>query len=142
MENSGTQSTVERIAVEEVPPRPRPQLVKPETGPPPQPSLDLDALKAALREAVAAIPRPVIHPTTHPETIAMLRAIAAVIAASAAVLATRVLLGAVLLGAFVLAVMAVRGGSWLALAVLIAFAVLIVGPMVILEVKTKWRVGE
>ena len=72
----------------------------------------------------------------------MLRTIAAVIAASAAVLATRVLLGVTLVGTFALAVMAVRSASIVSLAVLIVFAVLVLIPMIWLETRTFWSKGE
>jgi hypothetical protein len=142
LETSSAPSTVERLAVEEV--RPRPKLVQsqPELPSPSPPQIDLEAVERAVREAIASIPRPIVHPTLHPESLAMLRAIAAVIAASAAVLATRALLGAALLGVFVLAVLAVRAATLVSLLVLIAFAVLVMGPLAWLESRTNWKVGE
>lgn len=68
-------------------------------------------------------------------------AIASVIAASAAVLATRLILLLALIGAFSLAVMAVTEKSWIGLAVLVAYAVLVVIPLVLLETKTRWTGG-
>jgi len=73
--------------------------------------------------------------------LATYQAIASVIAASAAVLATRVILLLGMIGAFVLAVIAADGRSWITVAVLIAYAVLVLIPLVLLETRTKWRSG-
>lgn len=63
------------------------------------------------------------------------------LAASAAVFATRLILMTALVGAFVLAIMAVQSGSWLSLGVLVAYAILIVIPLVWLETRTRWQAG-
>lgn len=73
--------------------------------------------------------------------LATYQAIASVIAASAAMLATRVILLLGLIGAFVLAVIAAESVSWITVAVLIAYAVLVLIPLVLLETRTKWNRG-
>ena len=66
---------------------------------------------------------------------------AAVIAAGAAVLATRLILLLAVLGAFALAVMALRSESIVALCVLIAYSICVLLPIVGVEIKTKWGSG-
>ena len=88
--------------------------------------------------------KPTVEPAVEPapvdsQRLEMYRAIASVIAASAAVLATRLLLFLALLGGFALAVIAAIGGSWMAFAVLCAYAVLIIIPLILLEHGTIWR---
>lgn len=97
-------------------------------------------------EPIAARPRlvrpvPTSDPPPPVETarLEVYQAIASVIAASAAVLATRLLLLLALVGGFVLALIAVQSVSFMALSVLCAYAILIVIPMVWLETMTKWR---
>lgn len=91
-----------------------------------------------------------VPPTPKPQTIeapsadaelGVYRAIASVLAASAAVLATRVILLLGLIGAFVLAVIAAESASWLTVAVLVAYAVLVLIPLVLLETRTNWLKG-
>ena len=48
---------------------------------------------------------------------------------------------AVFIGAFVLAVIAAQSASWLTVAVLIAYCVLVVIPLVLLETRTTWSRG-
>lgn len=98
--------------------RPRPKVVTmtARNDPPPQ-SAQTDTTRLELYQAVAAI-----------------------IAASAAVLATRLLLLLALVGAFALAVMAMGGGA-MQLWVNIAYDALVVIPMIGLEIKTKWGRG-
>ena len=98
-------------------------------------------------ETVAAPPRR-LHTVPTPTKIdsdsgtarlAAYQAIAHVIAASASVLATRLVLLLGLVGAFVLAVIAAEGRSWSAVAVLVAYAILVLIPLVWLEARTKWQ---
>ena len=84
------------------------------------------------------VPRPTEEAVANAR-LEVYQAIASVIAASAAVLATRLLLLLSLIGGFVLALIAVQSSSWMSLAVLCAYAILIIIPLVILEVRTKWN---
>ena len=84
---------------------------------------------------------PTIEPDDSAARLATYQAIASVIAASAAVLATRIILLLGLVGAFVLAVIAAESASWITVAVLIAYAVLVLVPLVLLESRTYWRQG-
>lgn len=115
---------------------------------------DTDQHSTVERLAVEAVRRvapklQAVPQTTRPESVApasdarleVYQAIASVIVASAAVLATRLLLLLALVGGFVLALIAVQASSWMSLAVLCAYAILILIPMVALEVKTKWTGG-
>lgn len=91
-------------------------------------------------QTVPPVPKPeMIEPDDSAARLATYQAIASVIAASAAMLATRVILLLGLIGAFVLAVIAADGGSWITVAVLIAYAVLVLIPLILLETRTKWR---
>lgn len=65
------------------------------------------------------------------------RAFVGVLAAIGAILAVRLLLLLAIVGGFVLAVMALTGGTYQAAGVLIAYAVLIVLPLVWLESRPK-----
>lgn len=87
---------------------------------------------------VPPAPKPTPEPTRVDPRLEVYQTIASVIAASAAVLATRFLLLLSLVGAFVLALIAMQSSSWLTLGVLCAYAILIVIPMVYLETRTKW----
>ena len=80
-------------------------------------------------------------PATSTARLDIYQAIASVIAASAAVLATRLILLLTLIGGFVLAIIAAESSSWMAFATLCAYAVLVLIPMVLLEIKTKWSGG-
>lgn len=142
MESSAirTPSTVERLGIEPVGkprslhllPVPETQETKPEIIDAP-PTTDVGHVE----------PSPAaIHATqtdTSAERLAVYRAIASVIAASAAVLATRIILLVALIGAFVLAVMAAEEKSIIGLSILVAYAVLIVIPIVWLETRTRWQ---
>ncbi len=86
------------------------------------------------------IPAPAIAPVPV-QDLAILRSIAAVIAASAAVLATRLILLLALIGGFVLAVMAIQSPNAMVIGVLIAYGVLIMIPLVYLETRTRWHGG-
>lgn len=131
--NTETTSTVERLGVEPVGGAPRrlhllrtpekiPETIEGHAEPGPVPAT------------------PTIEPRdTTAERLAIYRAIASVIAASAAVLATRLILLIAMLGAFTLAVMALQANSWIGFAILIAYAVLILIPIVYLETKTRWQ---
>ena len=83
--------------------------------------------------------------TTEPDAsaarLATYQAIASVLAASAAMLATRVILLLALVGAFILAVIASESASWLTLGVLGVYAILVLIPLVLLEIFTKWQKG-
>ena len=93
-------------------------------------------------QPVPPAPRPTrLEPDEGVARLATYQAIASVIAASASVLATRVILLLALIGAFVLAVIAAEGASWITVAVLIAYAVLVLIPLVWLETRTRWRGG-
>jgi hypothetical protein len=56
-------------------------------------------------------------------------------------LATRVILLLALVGAFILAVIAAESASWLTLGVLGVYAILVLIPLVLLEIFTKWQKG-
>lgn len=89
-------------------------------------------------------PKPIpprIEPPTDDAQLGVYKAIAAVLAAGAAVLATRFILLLGLVGAFVLAVIAAESASWLTLGVLCAYAILVLIPLVLLETKTHWSKG-
>ncbi len=86
-------------------------------------------------------PTQTTEPPADDAQLGVYRAIASVLAASAAVLATRVILLLGLIGAFVLAVIAATSSSWLTLAVLAAYSVLVLVPLVLLEAKTYWPKG-
>lgn len=135
-----TQSTVERLGVEPVARAgsrrtihllPLPEERTPETS----------------EEAEVGEPTPAPDPKAFPvdtsaERLAMYRAIASVIAASAAVLSTRLILLLGLIGAFVLAVMAAREASLIDLAILVSYAVLVLVPLIYLETRTTWVRGD
>lgn len=86
-------------------------------------------------------PEPTPENSVNITRLEIYKAIASVIAASAAVLATRVLLLLALIGGFILALIAVQSTSVMALCVLCAYAVLIVMPLVFLETRTRWTGG-
>lgn len=115
-----SQATVERLGVETVAPRKITQL-RPNQSP-----------------SMAAAPK---APDTSSSKLAVYEAIASVIAASAAILATRVILLLALIGAFILAVIAEADRSFISVSVLIAYSVLVVIPLIVLEARTKWGGG-
>lgn len=81
-------------------------------------------------------------PPVPPRIVAPSRADMAFIgtlSAIGAVLATRLLLLLAIAGAFSLAVMAIRDGSWQSVGVVIAFAVLVVLPVTGIEIKQLLR---
>src|ERR1700743_629562 len=117
--DTATESTVERLEIEPVARVARLQTVPPTPKPTP----------------------PRIEPPAEDHRLAVYSAIASVIAASAAVLATRVILLLGLVGAFVLAVIASESASWLTVAVLVAYAILVLIPLVLLETRTNWQKG-
>ena len=122
--NTAVPSTVERLEVTEVEEgghRPQPKVI-----PMPTPRNEIPA------PAIAPVPV---------QDLAILRSIAAVIAASAAVLATRLILLLALIGGFVLAVMAIQSPNAMVIGVLIAYGVLIMIPLVYLETRTRWHGG-
>lgn len=117
--DTAIESTVERLEIEPVARVARLQTVPPTPKPTPQR----------------------IEPQADDAQLGVYRAIASVLAASAAVLATRVILLLGLVGVFVLAVIAAESASWLTVAVLVAYAILVLIPLVLLETRTHWPKG-
>lgn len=135
-----TQSTVERLGVEPVARAGSRRTIH---------LLPLPEERTPERTEEREEPGPELSQDTAPPTVdtsaerlAMYRAIASVIAASAAVLSTRLILLLGLIGAFVLAVMAARESSLIDLAILVAYAVLVLVPLVWLETRTTWSRGD
>lgn len=123
-------TTVERVAVEVEPERPRraPLRTVPSEG---------FAGAVAATEAQAAAPQPqVVHVPTPPNAAALIQA---AFAAIAKVLAVRFQLLLSLMGAFVLAVLAMQWQTPAGLYVLIAFCALTTAPLVWLEFKGRPR---
>lgn len=105
------------------------------------------------REQVVALVQPRRAPATAPEPSPSApvatappprsdHAFVGVLAALASLLAARLLLLLSIAGAFVLAVMAVRDGSYIGLAVLVAYCSLTLLPLVWLDVVTHRRGGK
>lgn len=136
------QGSVERVAVEELPEAPAPtrasatvvNLVPPRveaptlepvarTDPPPSPPPPLDPIS----QTPAPIPAPDLRPSP---VVAALRVIARI-------LAVRLILLLSVLGGFVLGVMAMLAQTWPSLAILTAWSLLTVLPLVWLEVGQR-----
>lgn len=113
-------STVERLAAVPLPPR-RLAAVAPN---PPLPELG---------RALEAQERRINHKIEHSSKVL------AVISALAAVLSVRLYLFVVLIGAFVLGLIALDKGTWIALSVLVAYATLTVIPLCVLDDRLHRR---
>jgi hypothetical protein len=94
------------------------------------------------RRAQPAPPDPPPAPVVAPPPPRADNAFVGVLAALASLLAARLLLLLSIAGAFVLAVMAVRDGSYIGLAVLVAYCSLTLLPLVWLDVVTHRRGGK
>ena len=137
--NQSSETPVELVGVEVLPDRivRRPALVRPEpvVESPPPAGVTISDIHVVLarQEAVAAQLARVTQQTQNQGRINA--QVLAVIIALCRVLAVRFLLFLSLIGAFVLALEAMSLQTMAALAILVAYSVLTLGPLVILEVR-------
>lgn len=114
---------------------------QPTTQPPPIP---IEAIRGAVREEMAAahqaVAQTALHAAAEAVTAARATGLHAALHAVATLLAIRFLLLLAVSGGFVLALLALRAGTYQADGVLAAYAILIVLPLVALERSP--RVGK
>lgn len=133
LSQGSAQTTVERVGVEVVPERARRAPFR--TVPPEGFAAAVATAEAYAAEAAAPQPQ-VVHVPTPPSAAVLIQA---VFSAIAKVLAVRFQLLLSLMGAFVLAVMAMQWQTSAGLYVLMAFCALTTAPLVWLEFKGRPR---
>lgn len=126
MPDSNSNSSVEILGVEQLPPRPQ-RLREVKTDPPPQ--------SRPFQEPPA--PQPLPEPPVIVQRVGIPEAILSVFAALGFALSARLLLLLAIIGAFVLAMMAMQNTSYQTIGIFVAYALLVIVPLVYLETKGK-----